>query len=115
SGRTAVSSLGMTMPETSTMAEKQDFAALNTVTAAPLGPSLGASGYSGAARHCCEARVNKPASTGVNSFRESSRAGKWFIGLSVRFPLSSLRTQAPHTPCAIGLGGERRGLSHIIT
>ena len=39
SGRTAVSSRAITMPETSTISAKQDFAAFSTVTAAPLGAS----------------------------------------------------------------------------
>ncbi len=82
SGRTAVSSRGMTIPDTSTMAEKQDFAAFSTVTAAPLGASFGVSGSS-AARQGSAARANNAASAGAKSFRESARAGSGFIGIPV--------------------------------
>src|SRR5258706_4541821 len=84
SGRTAVSSFGIRMPETSTMLEKQDFAALSTVTAAPFGPSLGASGSS-AARHGCEARQNSAAITGASHFRKRPGAGQLLIGNQASF------------------------------
>src|SRR5450631_5286 len=84
SGRTEVSSFGIRMPETSTMLPKHDFAALSTVTAAPFGPSLGASGSS-AARPGCTARQNNPATTGPSQFREKPRPGKLIIGDPVLF------------------------------
>ena len=54
SGRTAISSFGIRIPNTSTMAEKQDFAALSTVTAAPFGAS-----GSSAARHWLRRRAHQ--------------------------------------------------------
>ncbi len=106
SGRTAVSSRGMTMPDTSTMAEKQDFVAFSTVTAAPFGPSLGTSGSS-AAREGSEAKLSRPATAGASHFRESARAAKLFINNPVRFSgvtdsrrLALAPSAAPGTGCS---------------
>src|SRR5258705_556207 len=76
SGRTAVSCRGMMMPDASTIEEKQAFAALSTVTAAPFG----ASGSSAAREGDAEARANNPATSGASSFRESGDV-KGFIGI----------------------------------
>src|SRR5258706_4552138 len=76
SGRTAVSSRGMMMPAASTIEEKQAFAALSTVTAAPFG----ASGSSAAREGDAEAKADNPATSGASSFRESGDV-KGFIGI----------------------------------
>src|SRR6266849_3532430 len=113
SGRTEVSSFGIRMPETSTMLEKHDFAALSTVTAAPLGPSLGTSGSS-AAKHGSDARQNSPATTGASHFllRERLTPANWFIGNAVSTSgVYDIRTRAWGTS---GNGArERHSLSPI--
>ena len=89
SGRTWFSSRGMTVPETSTILAKQAFAALSTVTAAPL---AGAS--SSAARSGEGERQNMPAAIRGASRRERSRARRMVIGVS--FPVSvSTVTRTP--------------------
>ncbi len=50
SGRTMVSSRAIMMPETSTISPKHDFAAVSTVTAAPLGASGSSAARAGEAR-----------------------------------------------------------------
>jgi hypothetical protein len=69
------------MPETSTMLGKQNFAAFSTVTEAPFGPSLGASGSSAA--RAGEARVRQRRA--VMRFREGLGEAKGFIGVPVQF------------------------------
>src|ERR1700680_3036775 len=76
----------MTMPDTSTMAAKQDFAAFSTVTAAPLGPSLGASGSSAARAGVVRVRQSKAA----REIREGVGAAKGGIGIPVRFSGTSI-------------------------
>ena len=73
SGRTNVSSRGRTMPATSAIASKQDFAAFSTETAAPL---RAASPASSAARAGCEAPQNRVAARRRGSRREGLRA-RW--------------------------------------
>ena len=85
SGRTMVSSRGMMMPEASTMAGKQNFAAFSTVTVAPFGPSFGASRSSAAREGEARARQSRAVARGARRFREGPSSEKWFIGVSVRF------------------------------
>ena len=61
SERTDVSSRGIRMPDTSTMLEKQAFAALITVTAAPFGAPSGGSSAASAG----EARARRAAASRV--------------------------------------------------
>ncbi len=68
SGRTAVSSFGIRMPETSTILAKHDFTALSTVTAAPFGASA-----SSAAREGTEVRERRTAATGASRLDERRR------------------------------------------
>jgi hypothetical protein len=80
------------MPETSTTAEKQDFAALRTVTAAPFGASASSS-----AKHCEDAAQIDATTIRVatrlvrrrsdrENFCQQSPVAKWLIGIAI--PLS---------------------------
>ena len=90
SGRTWFSSRAMMVPETSTILAKQDFAALSTVTAAPL---AGAS--SSAAR--AGQRQSKPAVIRAVSFGARSRAAKAGIGNSLSNSGSWISESAPRS------------------
>src|ERR1700730_5623925 len=70
------------MPATSTISEKQDFAALSTVTAAPLG-ALASAGCS-AARVGSEARASRPPRSRVGRVRDGREVGGGVIGVPVR-------------------------------
>ena len=70
SGRTMVSSRAMTMPETSTISAKQDFAAFSTVTAAPFGASASSAARAG------EARESRTTTAGASQFREGRARAK---------------------------------------
>src|SRR5229473_6434008 len=107
SGRTLVSSFGIRMPETSTMLEKQDFAAFSTVTAAPFGPSLAASASS-AARHGCAARQKSPATIGASRLRERPRGGKLVIGVPVLFSGASISDGGLKSQAGKGVSGGQR-------
>ena len=64
SGRTAVSSRAITMPDTSTISPKQDFAAFSTVTDAPFGASVSSAARQGEARERRRAARGMPGSIG---------------------------------------------------
>src|SRR5882672_6283027 len=83
SGRTDVSSRAIRMPDTSTMFEKQDFAAFSTVTAAPLGATSAGSSAAWAGRERRQSRVAK-------SRVSSLCAGKLLIGNQVLFSGTSI-------------------------
>ena len=77
SGRTALSSRGRMMPETSTILLKQDLAAFSTETAGPFGASASSAAKVGVARH------NRPAPIKAGSFRERESAVKWLIEIPI--------------------------------
>ena len=62
SGRTWFSSRGMMVPETSTILAKQAFAALSTVTAAPLAGASSSAARAGRKGRACPLRSGGPAS-----------------------------------------------------
>src|SRR5258708_37362369 len=126
SGRTALSSRGRMMPDTSTILSKQDLAAFSTDTAGPLGVSTSsAANAGGMARHNSEApsRAGQPRK---RTLRVGLRVVKWLIeiprgnlnGTDTRWPLGPPSGNRPHIapPCRpshSGRGGIRDRLAPL--